>query len=127
MDYGRPVEKMVILNDNLVRSIAPDEDLLGLIAEKREKLQRKRDLVERKKANLAVELVELAKNSHWKTASRTVTIIVNLGLRFATIAPQSLLELATIGTIDAHPGLRGLYSGALVAVRTPPLLCCVLG
>jgi len=119
MDYGRPVERMVILNDTLVRSISPDEDLLGIIARKREKLQKKRDFIERRKAELALELVELAKNSHWKTASRIVTVIVNLGLRFATIAPQSLLELATVGTVDSHPGLRGLYSGALVAVSVP--------
>lgn len=116
MDYGRPIEKLVIVNDASVRSIAPDEDLLGIIAAKREKLQRKRDMVERRKAALAIELVELAKTSHWKTASRAIAIIVNLGLRFGTIAPQSLLELATVGTTDPHPGLRGLYSGALVAV-----------
>jgi proteasome activator subunit 4 len=118
MEYGRAVEKMVIVNDTLVRSIAPDEDLLGLITQRRNKIQKKKDFAERKKAELAVELVDLAKNSHWKTASRIVAIVVNLGLRFTTIAPQSLLELATIGTVDAHPGLRGLYSGCLLAVST---------
>ncbi|KAA8910242.1 putative proteasome activator subunit 4, partial [Sphaerosporella brunnea] len=116
MDYGRAVEKMVIVNDSLVRNIAPDENLLGVIAQKREKIQRKKDFTERKKAELAVELVELAKTSHWRTASRIVTVLVNLGLRFTTIAPQSLLELATLGTVDTHPGLRGLYSSCLIAL-----------
>lgn len=117
MDYGRPLERLVILDEILVRSIAPGEDLQDIIVQKREKIEKKKDMIERKKAKLALELVELAKNSHWKTASRAVTVIINLGLRFSSIAPESLLELATVGTIDTHPGLRGLYSGALVAVR----------
>lgn len=117
MDYGRPLEGTVLIDESLLRSIAPDEDLLGFIAQKKERLQHKRTKIEAKKAKLALELVEIARNSHWKTATRTVTLIVSLGLRFTTIAPTSLLELATLGTIDSHPGLRGLYSGALVAVR----------
>lgn len=116
MDYGRPLERMVILNEEIVRIIAPDEDLLAVIAKKRDQIARKRKRIEGKKADLALELVELAKNSHWKTASRTATVVVNLGLRFHTIAPDSMLELTTKGTIDSHPGLRGLYSGALVAL-----------
>ncbi|KAL7276003.1 Proteasome activator BLM10 [Rhizina undulata] len=116
MDYGRPLERLVILNEATVRRIAPDEDLLGVITKKRDLIARKRKKIEGKKAALALELVELANNSHWKTASRTATIVVNLGLRFDTIAPESMLELTTKGTIDSHPGLRGLYSGALVAL-----------
>ena len=119
MDYGRPLERMVILNDETVRRIAPAEDLLAVIAKKRDQIARKRKRIEAKKHDLALELVELAKEAHWKTASRAATIVVNLGLRFQTIAPSSMLELTTKGTVDAHPGLRGLYSGALVAVGLP--------
>jgi proteasome activator subunit 4 len=118
VNYGRPLERLVLLNDAVVRSIAPDKDVLGPITEKREKLQKRRESAEQKKAELALELVALAKTSHWQTAQRTVTIIANLGLRFTTIAPESILDLATLGTIDSHPGLRGLYSGTLVAVST---------
>lgn len=116
MDYGRPHDRLVILKDAPIRSIAPKEDLLGCITEKRAKLLKLRDAVENKKALLTVELVQLAKTSHWKTATRTITIIGQLGLRFGTIAPDVLLDLATEGTVDSHPGLRGAYSGTLVAV-----------
>lgn len=116
MDFGRPLERMVLINEPLLRTIAPNEDLFGTIAERMERVTRKRDKIEAEKAKLAVELVEIARNSHWKTATRAVTIVINLALRFATIAPEGLLDLATVGTVDQHPGLRGLYSGALVAV-----------
>ena len=123
MDFGRPLASLVIVDTAVVLSIAPIEDLKELITQKMDKIQKKKDMVERKKVNLALELVELAKKSHWKTASRAVTIIINLGLRFSTIAPESLLELATLGTIDTHPGLRGLYSGAMVAVSRIFMSC----
>jgi len=116
MEFGKPVEKMVVLNEDNVRSIKPKEDLLALIAKKRAGILNKRKKIESKKAQLTLELVELARNSHWKTESRTATLLINLGLRFETIAPDSLVELITKGTIDPHPGLRGLYSGAMIAL-----------
>ncbi|TGZ77342.1 hypothetical protein EX30DRAFT_398649 [Ascodesmis nigricans] len=116
IDFGRPIEPIIILDESTVRAIAPNEDLLGLIAQKRDRMERKRDKIESKKAALAVELVELARTSHWKTATRAATVAVNMALRFDTIAPEGLYDLATVGTVDQHPGLRGLYSGALVAL-----------
>jgi proteasome activator subunit 4 len=116
MDYGRPAERMVILDEDLVSTIAP-QDTSDLPIEKKSNLmKRKRARVEAKKAVLAIELVDLARKSHWKKASRTAAIVVNLGLRFHTIASEEMIDLVTNGTIDTHPGLRGLYSGALVAV-----------
>ena len=117
MEYGKPVEKMVLLNEEIVRAIKPkDEDLLGVIAKKRALTLGKRKKIEAKKAQLTLELVDLAKNSHWKTESRTATLLINLGLRFESISPDSLIELITNGAIDTHPGLRGLYSGAMIAL-----------
>lgn len=116
MEFGKPVEKMVLLNEDNVRSIKPRGDLLAVIAKKRAKTLNKRKKIEAKKAQLTLELVELAKNSHWKTESRTATLLINLGLRFETISPDSLIGLITNGTIDTHPGLRGLYSGAMIAL-----------
>ncbi|RPB23271.1 hypothetical protein L211DRAFT_809447 [Terfezia boudieri ATCC MYA-4762] len=116
MEFGKPVEKMVVLNEDNVRSIKPKEDLLAMIAKKRARILNKRKKIEGKKTQLTLELVELAENSHWKTESRTATLLINLGLRFETIAPDSLIELITRGTIDPHPGLRGLYSGAMIAL-----------
>ena len=116
MEYGRPVERKVILDEQIVEAIAPPEAATDVIAERSESVQRKRNRTESRKAQLAVELVEMAKTAHWKKASRTATIVLALGMRFDTIAPVSLVELLANGTIDPHPGLRGIYSGSLVAV-----------
>lgn len=121
MDFGRPLPRMVIIDEHLLQTIAPQEDLVARIAEKRERIINKRNDIESKKAELALELVEIARSSHWKTATRAVTLVINLAMRFATVSPASFLELATVGTVDSHPGLRGLYSSALVAVSFPIL------
>ena len=116
MEYGRPLERMVILDEQTVKALAPSEPADDKISRKRSIIKRKRDKTEALKAKLARELVDVAKASHWKKASRASTIVINLGLRFDSIAPEAMVELVTLGAIDAHPGLRGLYSGALVAV-----------
>jgi len=116
MEFGRPLERMVILNEDLVDSIAPTEDVSEEISRKRISVISKRQNVENKKKALAIELVDFAKNSHWKTASRTATIVLTMGMRFDTLAPENMIELLTKGSIDEHPGLRGLYCSALVAV-----------
>src|SRR5690606_26923791 len=58
-----------------------------------------------------VELVEIANQSHWKTAVRTATILFNLGLRFSNIASDSFLDLVMKGIVDSHPGLRNIFAG----------------
>ncbi|KAI9838315.1 MAG: hypothetical protein M1819_005583 [Sarea resinae] len=116
MDYGRPLERMVILDEDIVKALAPSEDVESRISRKKRHIERKRSKVEKKKADLAVELVDLARESHWKKASRTAAIVINLGMRFETIASKNMVDLVAKGTIDSHPGLRGLYSGALVAL-----------
>ncbi|KAI9675522.1 MAG: hypothetical protein M1829_003326 [Trizodia sp. TS-e1964] len=116
MDYGRPLERMVILDEGIVKAIAPSESVEDKITQKRDYIKKRRNKVEAKKSELALELVDLARTSHWKKASRTAAIVINLGLRFDEIASENMINLVTIGTIDTHPGLRGLYSGALVAL-----------
>ncbi|KZF24962.1 putative proteasome activator subunit 4 [Xylona heveae TC161] len=118
MEFGRPSERMVILDEAIVKAIAPPsyESLAPKIAKKKKFVETRRGRVEAKKAELAGELTKLARESHWKKASRTAAIIINLGLRFDTIASEDMVDLVTRGTIDSHPGLRGLYSGALVAL-----------
>ncbi|KAI9678792.1 MAG: hypothetical protein M1817_005850 [Caeruleum heppii] len=116
MDYGRPLERMVLLDKDIVTALAPQESAECKISKKRDKILAKRTKTEAKKADLAHELVDVARNSHWKKASRASAIIINLGLRFDSIASESMVDLITRGTIDPHPGLRGLYSGALVAL-----------
>jgi len=116
MDYGRPLERMVILDKDVIQAIAPTDPVDSKVAKKRDFIKRKRTKIEAKKAELSNELVDMARISHWKKASRTAAIVINLGLRFDSIASENMVDLVTRGTVDSHPGLRGLYSGALVAL-----------
>ncbi|KAL8633325.1 hypothetical protein Q9189_000860 [Teloschistes chrysophthalmus] len=116
MEFGRPAERMVILNEDIVQAIAPADDVLEKIEKKRATVTKKRTNAEIKMAALSDELVDLAKVSHWKKASRTAAIVVILGLRFESIASGKMVDMLVKGAIDSHPGLRGLYGGALVAL-----------
>ena len=122
MDMGKPLERMVILDQEKVALIAPKaegeelDQMKERILFKRDKQQTRRKKVEDKKAHLAQELVVLARESHWKKARRTATIMINLGLRFETIASMESVDLLMSGAIDSHPSLRSLYSSTLVAL-----------
>lgn len=117
MDFGRSTERMVILDQAIIEAVAPpNEDVRSLIDSRRNKVKKKRAAVEAKKATFSEELVDIARLSHWKKASRTAAIVVSLGFRFDSLASNNLIDLITTGTVDAHPGLRGMYSGALVAL-----------
>ena len=118
MEIGRPLERMAILDKDIVQTIAPTDNVQQKIDEKREKLQRKRAKIEGKKAELSEELTDMARKSHWKQASRTAGIVVTLGMRFDHIAATNMIDLITRGAIDEHPGLRSLYSGAFVALMS---------
>ena len=116
MHFARPLERLVIVDEAIVEGIAPDVDVSETIHSKRDKILKKRSSIETKKAALSEELVDMARKSHWKKASRTAAIVVTLGLRFNRLATENLIDLLTRGAIDSHPGLRALYSGALVAL-----------
>lgn len=117
MEFGRSGERIAILDRDIVQEIAPAEgDVESLISNKRDKVRKKRAAMEAKKAKLTEELVDMTRQAHWKIASRTAAIVVTLGFRFETLASDNLINLLVKGTIDSHPGLRGLYSGALVAL-----------
>ena len=119
MEMGKPLERMAILDREMVRAIAPsNDDVQHIIDRKRAKISAKRSQIERKKAALSDELVDMARNSHWKKASRTAAIVITLGLRFEGIASKNMIDLVTRGSVDSHPGLRGLYQGAIVGVFT---------
>ena len=116
IQLATPSQLQVILNKRFIQDIAPTEDVEPCLVEKTNKVAKKRDRIESDKAALSEELVEIARNSHWRKASRTVSIAVALGLRFQTIASQSMIDLVSNGAIDPHPGLRALYSSAFVGV-----------
>ena len=100
------------------KRLLPLETSSDQIEKKRVVINNKRAAIEKKKADLAEELVNLARVSHWKIASRAATIVITMGLRFDYIASENLIELVTLGSIDDHPGLRGMYSQALIALFT---------
>ncbi|MCJ1472254.1 hypothetical protein MMC13_000901 [Lambiella insularis] len=118
MEFGRSSERMVILDRNVLHALRPteDDDVRRYIEKKKDQVKRKRAAGEIKKARLSEELVNIARKSHWKKASRTAAIVVTLGFRFDTLASDNLIDLLTTGSVDSHPGLRALYSGALVAL-----------
>ncbi|KKY28906.1 putative proteasome activator subunit [Phaeomoniella chlamydospora] len=118
LDYGRPTDRMAILNERIIQSIMPPDDVRSTIERKKKLVLKKRELTERKKAALAEEFIQLARRSHWKTATRAASIVMSCGLRFDHIASDNMIELIVTGTVDSHPGLRGMYSQTLVALFT---------
>ena len=118
MDYGRPVDRMAIVERSVVEAIAPVDDVDDKISKKKRFILSKRTNIERKKSELAEELIELARASHWKKATRIATLVMSLGMRFDHVASDNMIDLIARGTIDSHPGLRGLFSQGLVALFT---------
>ena len=118
MDYGRPVDRMAIVQREVVEDIAPKTSVATIIEQKKKFIIRKRLNIERRKSSLAEELIESARVSHWKKATRIATIVMALGMRFDHVASDSMIDLIAAGAIDPHPGLRGMYSQALVALFT---------
>ncbi|EEH20926.2 hypothetical protein PABG_03157 [Paracoccidioides brasiliensis Pb03] len=118
MDYGRAMERMAVLDQDVIQSIAPSTNVQPIIDKKRQSIKKKRTLIEHKKAELSEELTNMARISHWKQASRTAAIVIGMGLRFDYVASENLVNLIVLGSVDSHPGLRGMYSQTLVALFT---------
>ncbi|RVX75753.1 hypothetical protein B0A52_00109 [Exophiala mesophila] len=118
MDYGRPGDRMAIIDRTVVEVFTPDEDVEDKVAKQKSSVLAKRASIEKRKAELAEELIDLGRVSHWKKATRVATLVMSLGMRFDHIASDNMIDLITNGTIDPHPGLRGLYSQGLVALFT---------
>ena len=120
MEYCRSPERMAILPDGLVQTIAPPQaqSLDVEIREKSSKVKKHRGAVEKRKAQLMQDLLVVTRKAHWKTASRTVAMLVTLGFRFETVASDAIVKLVVNGAIDEHPSLRGLFSSALGALFT---------
>jgi proteasome activator subunit 4 len=122
MDMGRPLERMVIFEKELVQSLqnyVPEDQLSSteeLITGKKSRIQARRDKVEKAKFKLSEELVEMARTSHWKKAARAAAMLVNLGMRFDRLASPALIDLIAKGSTDTHPALRGLYQSSLMGL-----------
>ncbi|KAI4620969.1 hypothetical protein J4E83_005332 [Alternaria metachromatica] len=122
MDMGKAMERMVILPKEVVEAIAyaidssEGDSVHTKVNKRRDYIKKKRARIEGKKAELSKELVDIAKTEHWKKVSRTAAIIVNLGMRYDSIASDEMIDLVAKGSIDQHPSLRGLYAGALIGL-----------
>jgi proteasome activator subunit 4 len=122
MDMGKAMERMVILDKDVVQAIAyaidssDDTVVQQKVVKRRDYIKQKRARIEGKKSELSKELVNIASTAHWKKVSRTAAIIVNLGMRYDTIASEEMIDLVVKGSIDQHPSLRGLYAGALIGL-----------
>ncbi|KAI0203640.1 hypothetical protein F4808DRAFT_25979 [Astrocystis sublimbata] len=112
IEFGKRFELMVITDDEIVDLIKPDDDCSKVIETRHAFIVDRRAKVEKKKASLGLELIELAKNTHWKTATRCAVFATNLSIRFDSIAPPQFIELVANGTNDQHPGLRANYLSA---------------
>lgn len=116
VEYGRPQAQMAILDEAIVKAIAPEDDVRVLISKKRSFGIKKRLNIESKKHDLAEELIAEARRCHWKKALRSASLVMALGMRFKHIASDNMLDLICRGTIDQHPGLRGMYAQTLMAL-----------
>lgn len=128
-DMTKAMDRMVILDEATLEAIWPDapdstgltiartiEDAQALIPSKKEKVQQRRAIVEKRKSEMARELIDSVRNSHWKKASRTAVLAIGLDYRFETIASDDMLDLVVKGVIDPHPQLRTLYGTSLNAI-----------
>ncbi|KAJ3562698.1 hypothetical protein NPX13_g8468 [Xylaria arbuscula] len=116
IEFGKRFELMVLTDNAVVDLIKPDADCSRAIQTRHDFIVERRTKVEKKKVDLGLELIELAKGSHWKTASRCAIFATNLSIRFDTIAPTQFIDLVANGTNDPHPGLRANYLSAFSLV-----------
>jgi len=109
LEFGKPFERMILFDRDLMQSICPLEDCAAIINRRRDFIRERRLKVEAKKAALGLELTQKAKASHWKVANRCAIFALNLSLRFDTIASPEFIDLVCRGANDPHPGLRQNY------------------
>lgn len=115
-DFGKPSDRMVVTDKSIVASIKPDDDTETAIEKRHKFILKRRSKVEAEKASLGLELVEKARGTHWKVATRCALFAANLCLRFNTIAPAEFVDLVTEGANDPHPGLRSSFFNALLSL-----------
>ncbi|VZI01806.1 unnamed protein product [Fusarium fujikuroi] len=127
IDFGKPFERMIVINDEILDTIKPAADVAAAIDSRHQFIMQRRTRVESSKSALGLELTERAKGAHWKIATRCAIFATNLCLRFHTLAPPEFIELVAQGTNDPHPGLRGYYLSAFTSVFTAVDMRAVYG
>ncbi|RDL39604.1 ARM repeat-containing protein [Venustampulla echinocandica] len=116
VEFGKSLEQFMIIDQDLVQPLEPKDDYSSQIKSRHSFILERRSRVEAKKQELALRLVEISKNSHWKIAGRCTIFILNSGLRIQTLASPPIVDLAVRGSIDDHPGLRNSYAEAFIRI-----------
>ncbi|KAH7132801.1 hypothetical protein EDB81DRAFT_904867 [Dactylonectria macrodidyma] len=127
IDFGKPFERMIIVDDTVVSTIKPADDASAAIKSRHQFILQRRSRVEDSKASLGLELTQLAKGAHWKIARCCVIFATNLCLRFVGVAPAEFVDLVARGTNDPHPRLRGYYLNAFASVLNTVNMRAVYG
>ncbi|KAI1265439.1 hypothetical protein F5Y18DRAFT_427037 [Xylariaceae sp. FL1019] len=116
IEFGKKFELLVVTDQTILDTIKPGVDCSKMIDARHEFIVERREKVEQKKASLGLELTKLARESHWKTATRCVMFAANLCLRFKSLAPPEFIDLLVRGTNDYHPGVRATFLSAFSAI-----------
>ncbi|KAH6843209.1 hypothetical protein B0I37DRAFT_214663 [Chaetomium sp. MPI-CAGE-AT-0009] len=118
LEFGKPLERMIIFDQKMVDTIRPSEDCSATIKRRSDFIKDRRTRVEEKKAALGLELTEKARESHWKVANRCIIFALNCTLRFDTLGNPEFIDLIANGANDQHPSLRSNYLSAFSALFT---------
>ncbi|KAH8811993.1 hypothetical protein F5884DRAFT_855306 [Xylogone sp. PMI_703] len=127
LEFGKAMDLFLVIDQARVDEIEPKVDCKARITARKSFVMERRRKVEEKKAALALELTEKAKNAHWKIAGKCTIFILNMGLRVNTLAPPSFVELAALGSVDEHPGLRSGYAEAFLRIFSTIDIRCTYG
>ena len=127
MDLGRSSSTLAVFDHAPLEPFAPADDVQSTIQTKKERMEKLHDIYESRKTELADELVGTVGKMHWKLANRAIAVVTSLGLRYATIAPNSVVDFLTKGAVDPHPGLRALYGGAFSGLLNVVDARCISG
>ncbi|EAQ85285.1 conserved hypothetical protein [Chaetomium globosum CBS 148.51] len=77
LEFGKPLERMIIFDQKVIDTIRPSEDCSATIKRRNDFIKDRRKKVEMKKAALGLELTEKARESHWKVANRCTIFALN--------------------------------------------------
>ena len=109
MDIVRPWESMVIHQYNFGEAI--------ILEEVKAKIQTRNNFIASEKAKLSRDLIQLTKESHWKTKRcLIIKITENLEVTYGSIASEAFIDMITEASIDSHPDLRRISRQAMYEI-----------
>jgi proteasome activator subunit 4 len=112
MEVGRPLERLVIVKEDILAQIKPVEDVTAAVEVRSKTVVERKAAVEAKKQALLSDLIDIMKTSHWSVSARCAMFIDNLGVTFENLAPDDYVPIACLGSVDDHPTLRMVFAQA---------------